>query len=228
VFAFLVVLIAASTVAIAQPVAPPPERINAVGNPWNCRDEFVDWMGAGGGYFVTVCDDTPTFSDPTANDVPVGGGAPPAVSQQERDRLDRCARAQSDWDRKGCAGTRPSRASNDFDINFNFPTGMNYDLMRPIALAFHQALWDDFFDNTWANYTQYRTSMRQMCDTDATFLGNLTAPACRLLVDQYFGQFFEPGFQGWTSSRAATDAQSSRNGQVCRNIAVVRAADGCI
>jgi hypothetical protein len=32
------------------------EGIDVTAPPWNCREEFVDWMGAGGGYFMTICD----------------------------------------------------------------------------------------------------------------------------------------------------------------------------
>jgi hypothetical protein len=186
--------------------------------PWNCREEFVDWMGAGGGYFMMTCDSW-DFSPPPP---PEGGGG--YVSAAEAQRVATCNAAKAEWADKKCDERRiASRPSSNQDINFAF-LGYPSDAMRGSVLALHQALWDDTAGNVWNNYNDYILRMYQVCES----LGSaINSGICRLNVDRYFGQFFDTGFAAWQNSPAAADAYSSRYGQVCVNLAAVRAQNQC-
>jgi len=142
--------------------------------------------------------------------------------QQDRNRRNRCAKAKTDWEEKSCSATRPNRPAHDYDINFSFSASFSFDRLRPAVREFQQALYDDLSDNAWPNFNQYWLKVRSVC---ATFPVPMV---CQVAVDDYFNQFLgRGGYAAFEQSNAASDARSSRNGQVCRNIAAAKAADSC-
>jgi|GEM_PF-2109237 len=142
--------------------------------------------------------------------------------QDERGRRSRCAQARADWLNKQCDDRRITPPANDFSINFNIESGSNYDRLRPVVREFHQALWSDLSGNVWPNFIQYWSKMREVCNSYFMSID------CKLIVDHYFNQNWgSSGYAAWEQSAAAADAQSSRNGQVCRNISAAKVADSC-
>lgn len=219
--------------ALAQTPPAPVDRITVSAPPWNCRDEFVDWMGAGGGYFITICDnwgflDLPP--DALINQSNLGAGS--GVSAAEQQRRAACQAASADWNDKNCASRRVgNRPSSNFDFSFNFPfrDGYNYDYLRGVALAFQQALWDDPTGNAWNNSSDFILRMNQTCESGAGGVTLVSIPACKLMVTTYFGQGLlnDGGYQGWLNSQAASDLSPSRYGQACTSLAAVRAQNQC-
>lgn len=218
--------------AQAQSPPPPVDRITVSAPPWNCRDEFVDWMGAGGGYFMTICDNW-GFLDLPPDVVNLNAnGSGSGVSAAEQQRRAACQSATADWNDKNCSSRRVgNRPSSNFDFSFNFPfrDGYNYDYLRGVALAFQQTLWDDPSGSAWNNYNDFILRMNQTCESGAGGATLVSIPACKLMVSMYFGQGLlnDGGYQGWLNSQAANDFAPSRYGQACTNLAAVRAQNQC-
>ena len=149
---------------------------------------------------------------------------------QEEERKTRCATIKAEIAAKNCPARRVNnRPSHDFDINFTFPASsiVNTNFLRPLVRDFQQALWDDVTGNRWFNYSELLTTMKGACSTDATVLATLSVAICKLTVDQYFGQLFGSGYEGWSNSAAATDANANRFGQACTTLSQRHAADQC-
>jgi hypothetical protein len=111
------------------------EGINVTAPPWNCREDFVDWMGAGGGYFMTICDSwdfspprvsgwdftRPPYGGGGGGGVGGGGASPPAPRSEEefirhfKRTANLCKKSTENCDAWGqrigldyCANVRPS------------------------------------------------------------------------------------------------------------------------
>lgn len=157
-----------------------------------------------------------------------GGGISPAEEQ----RRATCQAANADWADKECAnrrtGNRP-RDNSDINFVFPFPDGYDYVYLRGAVRTFQQALWDDISGGVWNNYYDYIGRFYQDCETYAGGVRTISVPICRRNVDVYFGQpiIGHGGYTGFQSSQAAIDAFSSRNGQVCTNLAAVRSQNQC-
>jgi hypothetical protein len=143
-----------------------------------------------------------------------------------------CAKANTEWNDKKCAtrriGNRP-RDNQDINFVFPFPDGYNYEYLRGAAFAFHRALWDDLTGGVWNNFYDYIGGFYQSCETFAGGIRAASVGLCRVNVDIYFGGtlFSKPSYESFQGSQAAKDAESSRDGQVCTNLAAVRTQNNC-
>jgi hypothetical protein len=166
---------------------------------------------------------------------PTGGGGGPPPPDPDKERKDRCKKAQQEFAEKSCDAKRP-RPTNNFDINFTLPgsapelifiSANAFDFLRGNVLAFQQSVFDDLGGNAWYNYSNYLAPMMQQCEANASiFRGNGGVGFCQFTVNNYFGGS-TGGLAAFESSRAAADARSSRDGQVCQNIAAKIAQDRC-
>lgn len=183
---------------------------------------IVDDMAFGDSDFTSTCGLRPDCYEFWLDQVVTALTNAVLALQEERGRRGRCAQARADWENKKCIDRRITPPANDFSINFNIGSGSNYDRLRPVVREFHQALWSDLSGNVWPNFIQYWSKMREVCNSYSVSID------CKLIVDHYFNQNWgSSGYDAWEQSAAAADAQSSRNGQVCRNISAAKAADSC-
>ncbi len=184
--------------------------------------------GGGGDCDVTIC----------GGGGPGGGGGGGGrdgggqISPAELQRRATCEAANADWADKECDNRRRDGGPRDnYNINFvfPFPDGYEYDYLRGGAFAFQRALYDDLTGGVWNNFNDYIGRFYQDCERFAGGVRAISVPICKQNVNTYFGQpiLGPSGYAGFQGSQAAIDAASSRNGQVCTNLAAVRAQNRC-
>ena len=108
-----------------------------------------------------------------------------------------------------------------------FSLGGLYTAMRPSALQFHQALWNDATDVTWQNFSSVYDAMYAQCSNlSGSSFPLVDAPQvifCRDGVNNYFNQgiaarmFGIPPYNLYLASSAAVDYRLSLYGQACAN-----------
>jgi hypothetical protein len=79
----------------------------------------------------------------------------------------------------------------------------------------------------WPNFNEYMNRMMSGCEAANVLFPHVGVAACRVQVQQYFGQLFAGGYSAWIGSRAAEDVRSSRNGQDCKILAKEKEDNRC-
>ncbi len=171
---------------------------------------------------------------PTNNN---GGASPPlsqTISEAEAKRQATCNAAKAEAQRLICSIRSTSMPLTHQEMTFGL-SGL-YTQMRPIALQFHQNLWNDFTDITWQNFSGVYDQMHTTCNALAGIypvVDGVAIALCRDRINDYFNQGIAARLFGlrpydlFLQSPAAADFRSSLYGQACANNAQVQRENLC-
>lgn len=150
-----------------------------------------------------------------------------AVNADDAARRARCDSAMREYSGKDCGARDLSAPPHDFAMRYSIGavTTGQYDFFRPIIREFHTQIFNDVTGNNINNFSSVLTQVRATCD------GNLVSSfdriACKIVADNYFGQVFGSGLQGFLDSPAGKDAARNRYGSACNAIRERMYADQC-